>query len=232
MTRTLSSSHTYCIQSNQSKTTPVNNTSNLSFVDANAHIIVTAIDGMSNVWLISLGKASQLSCPCQISTGAVNNMLNNQKRNKLLKLDTLPSWPVISSRKSTSGCTTTISPHHIIQLSNEPKIQRQNQAGNHSSKAVSYNTSESANQRGVLSGLLWRSRMLRPRSITVIMHRTLCSICLSVCAIPSKEHAIYCQKWAFIRLIDLRSKLDSNLNSTTKRVTLCSYSQYNWLNQQ
>ncbi len=97
MTRTLSSSHTYCIQSNQSETTPVNNTSNLSFVDANAHIIVTAIDGMSNVWLISLGKASQLSCPCQIGTGAVNNMLHNQKRNKLLKLDTLPSSPVISS---------------------------------------------------------------------------------------------------------------------------------------
>lgn len=112
------------------------------------------------------------------------------------------------SRKSTSGCTTTISLHHIIQLSNELKIQRQNQAGNHSSKAVSYNTSESANLRGVLSGLLWHSRMLRPRSITVIMRRTLWSICLSVCAIPSKEHGIYCQRCAFITLIDLRSKLD------------------------
>jgi hypothetical protein len=162
----------------------------------------------------------------------MNNMFNNQKRNTLLKLDTSPSWPVISSRKSTSGCTTTISLHHIILLSNDLKIQRQNQAHNHSSRAISYNTLESTNLRGVLSGLLWCSRMLWPRSVTVIMHNTLCSICLSVCATPNKEHVIYCQRWTFITLIDLTNKLDSILNSTTKRVTLHSYYQYNWLNQQ
>jgi hypothetical protein len=33
------------------------------------------------------------------------------------------------------------------------------------------------------------------------MRSTLCSIRLSVCAIPGKEHAICCQRWAFITLI-------------------------------
>jgi hypothetical protein len=39
----------YCIQSTHSKPTAVNNTFDLSFVDANAHIIVISIDGTSKV---------------------------------------------------------------------------------------------------------------------------------------------------------------------------------------
>jgi hypothetical protein len=88
----------------------------------------------------------------------------------------------MSSRKSVSAWTTTISLYKKTEAYSVYICYEEN-----NSRMYILQKSGSSYLRGVLRGLLWRSRILRARSMTDIIRVTLCSMRLSVCIHNHKE---------------------------------------------
>ena len=121
------------------------------------------------------------------------------------EIDTSPSLPVISSRKASSGWTTTISlRNNQIRKWQVWKSSIATSIHNASNRAKFIQAGDDAtNLKGTLRALLWRSLMLRARSIIVIILATLFSILSFVCS--STQIKTLIRLWALSNIQDINA---------------------------